>query len=109
MTQARECSVLFDSHQCVNDIACIPVDKIQSILETDLIGCITQLQFCKAKAFCCFAEKRKDDHSKNAFPKKWGGGPKGPRKRGALAPHLLEKKRFSSVHLFFFLQNNKMI
>ena len=103
MTQARECSVLFDSHQCVNDLACIPFDKIQNILETDLIRCITQLQFGKAKAFCCFTEKRKDDHSKNDFSQEMGG--KRPALARALgpAPHFL--KKFLEKVAFFCKSN----
>ena len=93
--------MLFDSHQCVNDLACIPFDKIQSILETDSIRCITQLRFGKAKAFCCFAEKGKDDHSKNAFFQEMGGGPKGPRKRAALAPPFLVKNVSRDLVAFF--------
>ena len=102
MTQARECSVLFDSHQCVNDLACIPFDKIQNILETDLITCITQFQFGKAKAFCCFAEKRKDDHSKNAFfPRNGGQAPRACAGPWARPPIFRAKMILKMFPLFF--------
>ena len=50
--------------------------------------------------------KKSGNIFKILFVLKMGGGPKGPRKRAALAPHFSEQKRFQNISPFFCERTN---